>query len=118
MANSFVHIELSTSDPAAAKSFYGSLFSWELEDTPMEDMTYTIIKPGDGPGGGLMQQMMPGAPSAWLPYVNVDDVHASTEKAKSLGAQVLRDVTPIPGMGSFSVIQDPTGAVLGLYQNA
>ena len=41
MANPFVHVELSTTDPAKAKSFYGQLFDWKLEDTR------------DGPGHDL-----------------------------------------------------------------
>jgi predicted enzyme related to lactoylglutathione lyase len=44
---------------------------------------------------------MPGAPPAWLAYVDVDDVKASTEKARSLGAQVLKDVSEVPQMGWF-----------------
>ena len=31
--------------------------------------TYTIIKPGEGPGGGMMKHPVPGAPSTWLAYV-------------------------------------------------
>ena len=119
MANPFVHVELSTTDPAKAKSFYGQLFDWKLEDTEMgPDMTYTMIQPGEGTGGGLMKQMMPGAPSSWLAYVVVDDVKASTAKAKSLGAAVVKDVSEVPGMGWFSIITDPTGAALGLWQNS
>jgi uncharacterized protein len=119
MPNPFVHVELHSSDPAKAKSFYGQLFNWKLEDMEMgPGMTYTMIQPGEGTGGGMMKQMVPGAPSAWLAYVIVDDVKASTAKAKSLGAQILRDVDEVPGMGWFSVIADPTGAPLGLWQAA
>jgi len=81
-------------------------------------MTYTMIQPGEGTGGGLMQQPVPGAPSTWLAYVVVDDVKAATEKAKSLGARVMKDVSEVQGMGWFSIITDPTGAHLGLWQNA
>lgn len=118
MANPFVHIELNTTDPAKARTFYGQLFAWKMEDVPMGGgMTYTTISPGDGgTGGGLMQHPVPGAPSTWLAYVDVDDVKASTEKARSLGAQVMRDVTEVPNMGWFSIIADPTGAHLGLWQ--
>ena len=28
-------MELSTTDPAGAKDFYGSLFGWEAEDNPI-----------------------------------------------------------------------------------
>ena len=119
MANPFVHVELNTTDPDKAKGFYSKLFAWELEDMPMgPGMTYTMIKPGEGTGGGLMKQMMPGAPSSWLAYVTVDDVKKATEKAKSLGAKVMKDVTEVPKMGWFSIISDPTGAMLGLWQNA
>jgi uncharacterized protein len=115
MANPFVHVELNTTDPDKAKAFYRELFTWTMDDMQMgPDMTYTMIQPGEGTGGGLMKQPMPGAPSAWLAYVDVDDVKASTEKARSLGGQVLKDVTEVPQMGWFSVIADPTGAVLGL----
>jgi len=116
MANPFVHVELNTTDVAKAKSFYGKLFDWKLEDMPMTDGTYTMIKVGEGTGGGLMKHPIPGAPSAWLAYVLVDDVKAATGKAKSLGATVLKDVTEVPGMGSFSLIADPTGAALGMWQ--
>ena len=116
MANPFVHVELMTNDVEAAKSFYGRLFDWKLEDMPMGDMTYTMIKVGEGTGGGLMKNPMPGAPSTWLAYVQVDDVKAATAKAKSLGATVLKDVTDVMGAGSFTVINDPSGAMLGLWQ--
>ena len=117
MANPFVHIELNTSDVAKAKSFYGGLLNWKLEDTPMgEGETYTMIGVGEGGvGGGMTRNPMPGAPSAWMPYVDVDNVADATKKAQSLGATVIRDVTEIPDYGSFSIIQDPTGAVLGLW---
>ncbi len=103
MANPFVHVELATTDIGKAKAFYGKLFDWKLEDVPMgPDFTYTMIKVGEGTGGGMMKHPMPGAPSAWLAYVLVDDIKAATAKAKSLGATVMKDVTEVTGMGWFS----------------
>ena len=117
MANPFVHIELNTTDVNKAKAFYGSLFKWNLEDMPMgPGETYTMIRVGEGTGGGIMKHPVPGAPSAWLAYVQVDDVAASTKKAKSLGANIMKDTTEIPNVGSFSVLIDPTGAALALFQ--
>jgi len=80
------------------------------------DMDYTFIKVGEGTGGGMMESPMPDALPQWVPYVLVDDIAASTEKAKSLGATVLADVTEIPGMGNFSMLLDPTGAAFALWQ--
>jgi uncharacterized protein len=114
MANPFVHLELNTTDLGKAKEFYGKLFDWTLEDVP--NMDYTLIKVGEGTGGGMMKHPVPGAPSAWLAYVAVDDINASTANAKSLGATVMKDVTEIPTVGWFSVIIDPTGAALALFK--
>jgi uncharacterized protein len=117
MANPFVHVELSSNDVGAAKTFYGKLFDWQLEDVEMgPDMTYTMIKVGEGTGGGMMKNMIPGSPSFWLAYVQVDDIEKATRKAESLGAKVMTDVTEVMGMGWLSVIVDPTGAALGLWK--
>jgi predicted enzyme related to lactoylglutathione lyase len=120
MANPFVHVELNTTDPATAKTFYyGSLFGWKLEDIQMANgTTYTMIQPGNGTGGGMLKNPMPGVPSFWLAYVDVDDVRAATDKAKALGAKIEKDVTEVPGMGFFSIISDPTGAALALWKAA
>jgi predicted enzyme related to lactoylglutathione lyase len=116
MPNPFVHVELNTTDVDQAKSFYSQLFDWTLQDVPMGDDNYTMIQVGTGTGGGLMKHPMPGAPSTWLAYVLVDDIAASTEKARSLGATVVKDVTEVMGAGSLSIIIDPTGAMLGLWK--
>jgi len=116
MANPFVHVELNTTDLTKAKAFYGKLFGWALEDVPMPEGGYTMIKVGEGTGGGMMKHPMPGAPSMWLAYVQVDDIVAATQKAKSLGATVKRDVMEVTGAGWLSIIVDPTGATLGLWK--
>ena len=116
MGNPFVHVELMSTDVSKSKSFYGSLFDWDLEDVRMPEMIYTMIKVGEGTAGGMLKNPMPGASSSWLAYVLVDDVRAFTAKAKSLGAKVMKDVTEVPDMGWFSIITDPTGAMLALWE--
>jgi predicted enzyme related to lactoylglutathione lyase len=103
-----------TTDVAKAKEFYTGLFDWQLEEVP--GMDYTVITVGEGTGGGMMKVPAPGMPSFWLAYVLVDDAAVATEKAKSLGATICKEVTEIPGIGWFSVITDPTGATLALWQ--
>ena len=51
MGNPFVHVELMSTDVGKAKAFYGELFDWKLEDMDMGDMTYTMIKVGEGTCG-------------------------------------------------------------------
>jgi hypothetical protein len=117
MANPFVHIELNTSDLRQAREFYGGLFGWELQDMPMGPTdTYTMINVGEGTGGGMMKHPMPGEPSLWIPYVLVDNLASATSKARSLGATIIKENEPVPEMGAFSIIRDPTGATLGLWE--
>jgi predicted enzyme related to lactoylglutathione lyase len=49
--------------------------------------------------------------SSWQAYVGVDDVAASTRKAKELGAKIMMDKTEVGDAGYMSVIVDPTGAI-------
>jgi predicted enzyme related to lactoylglutathione lyase len=117
MANPFVHVELHTNDIKRAKEFYSKLFDWKLEDAPMPGGgSYTLIQVGTGTGGGMTVNQAPGVPPHWLAYVGVDDVRASTRKAKDLGAKVVVDVMEVGEYGSMSVISDPTGATLALWQ--
>jgi predicted enzyme related to lactoylglutathione lyase len=116
MPNPFAHIELNTTDLDKSKAFYSKLFDWELKDVEMPSGTYTTIGVGKGTGGGMMRQPMPGAPSFWVPYVEVTDIKASTALAKTLGAAVHLDSEKMAGIGSISVLQDPAGASFGLWQ--
>jgi predicted enzyme related to lactoylglutathione lyase len=96
MANAFVHIELNTTDLGKAKEFYGQMFEWDFQEADMGPSgTYIMIKPKAGTGGGMLKNPMPGVPSFWLAYVEVADVGAATQKAKSLGAKIVRDVTDL-----------------------
>jgi predicted enzyme related to lactoylglutathione lyase len=115
----FVWDELHTSDPEAAKSFYGDVFGWEAADTDMGGMIYTLFKrAGDKDVAGCMQLMEGNpAPPHWLVYIAAQDVDATTARAKELGAAVFVEPTDIPNMGRFSVLQDPAGAVFGLFQS-
>jgi len=117
MANPFVHVELHTGDLKRAKEFYGKLFDWKLDDAPMPGGgSYTLIQVGNGTGGGMTTSPAPGVPPHWLAYVGVDDVRASTQKARELGAKVVQDVMEVGEYGTMSVITDPTGATLAMWQ--
>lgn len=118
MANPFCHVELACDNPGQSREFYSQLFNWKYEDTPSPVGQYTHIKVGDGTGGGIMKKMMPQAPTAWLPYVLVDSVDATLDKAKRLGANVVVEKVAVPDMGGFAVFIDPSGAALGIWEQA
>jgi uncharacterized protein len=116
MANPFVHVELHSNDLKRAREFYTKLFGWKLNDVPMPGGAYTMIDVGEGTGGGMMANQAPGMPSHWMAYVGVDDIGASTKRAKELGATIVMDVTEVGEFGSMSVITDPTGATIAMWK--
>jgi len=115
MPNPFAHIELSTDDVKKAKKFYQAVFAWKLSDMPA--MAYTMIDVGGGVGGGMQKKPMPEAPTAWLPYVQVDDVKATMAKALKGGGSAVLPFQEIGEMGAIGIFVDPAGAMLGLWES-
>jgi hypothetical protein len=107
--------ELISTDVAASKKFYSSLFGWQAEAFAGGG-DYTIFKQGETMVGGLMACPKSGMPAHWLPYVTVEDVDASAAKAKSLGAQVVMEPFEVPTVGRIAVLLDPHGAAIGLFK--
>ena len=116
MGNPFVHLDLSTTDPAAAKKFYGAVFDWKFQDFPQ--MNWTGIDVGQGVGGGLGPKQDPQQPTAWTAYVAVDDVRATIAKAAENGATVIVPYMEVPGRGWLGVFVDPQGGTIGVWQAA
>jgi predicted enzyme related to lactoylglutathione lyase len=113
MPNPFAHVELNTDDLTKAKKFYKSLFQWKLAAMGPD---YTMIDVGpSGAGGGMQRKAIPGSPTLWLPYVQVDDVKKTIAKARKLGADIQLDYLDIEEMGAIGVFVDPTGAPLGVW---
>lgn len=114
----FSWCELLTTDTESSKAFYGKLFNWELEPAPNAPpgVDYTIAKCNGQPIAGMMAlpDDAQGVPPHWGSYITVADVNASVKFAVELGGTVLVPPQDIPLVGSFSVIQDPQGAVFGI----
>jgi uncharacterized protein len=109
--------ELVTSDAESAANFYGQLFGWKAEAFP-GGMPYTLFKADGRQVAGLMARPDPQIPPQWLAYVHVEDVEASTKRARELGAKIWLEPKDVPTVGRIAVIQDPQGAPLGIFQPA
>ncbi len=118
---SFCWIELATSDQAAAKSFYQSLFGWTASDMPMgPDDFYTMFKLGDRDAGAAYtlrpDQRSQGVPPNWMIYIAVENADTAAARAKQLSGTVLAEPFDVYEAGRMAVIQDPTGAVFSIWQ--
>ncbi len=120
---SFSWVELATSDPAAARSFYTNLFGWGVADTPMgpgPDEVYTRLQLAGKDVGALYKMMKEqaaqGVPPNWLCYVTVASADETAQKAKDLGATVLAGPFDVEDYGRMAMLQDPEGAVFAVWQ--
>ena len=117
----FCWIELSTTDGAAAKAFYGGLFGWQHKDMPMgPDSFYTMLLLDGKEVGALygqnQQQRDQHIPPHWMNYVAVASADDAAARAKSLGGKVLAEPFDVFDAGRMAVVQDPTGGTLSLWQ--
>jgi predicted enzyme related to lactoylglutathione lyase len=118
--NTFCWVDLATTDVAAAKAFYTSLFGWTADDMPADEGAYTMVeKDGDPVCGvyamdaGLHAQ---GVPPHWASYVSVEDADAMAARAQSLGGAVLVPAFDVMDAGRMAVLSDPQGAAFALWQ--
>jgi predicted enzyme related to lactoylglutathione lyase len=117
-AGTFCWVDLATNAPDAAKSFYGEIFGWTSEDLATGyEVPYSILK-RDGKRAAALYEMAPeqGAFPYWASYVRVTDVQASAEQAVELGGRLVMPAVDVMQLGRMAFIQDPTGAVLGLWE--
>ena len=112
--------DLSTPDTKRATDFYSGLFGWQLTTDPKDPSGYLHIKNGEHFIGGVppAAYRQPGVPPHWLAYFLVDDVDASASKAKQMGANLYLPPMSMEGVGRFSVIADPQGAVFAIFKSA
>jgi uncharacterized protein len=118
----FCWVGLATSDPAAATGFYTSLFGWSAEELQAgEAGTFTMLRLA-GDDVAILYRQQPqaraaGAPPHWTSYISVEDADATARRAGELGgAAVFREPFDVLDAGRVAAIQDPTGAIVSLWQ--
>ncbi|MCI4318552.1 MAG: VOC family protein [Thermoplasmata archaeon] len=111
-----VHVELSSSNPAATQKFLETVFGWKFKKEAADmGMEYWSWDAGSGPGGGLMKPMQ-GMPPGTLNYVLVESVDAATKKITAAGGKVVMPKQEIPKVGWFAVFEIPGGVMQAVYQ--
>lgn len=110
----FAWAELATSDADAAKTFYTTLFGWDYEDSPIGDgQLYSMARRDGHEVAALFGSDQP---PHWNCHVSVASVDESTARAGEHGATVVAEPFDVMDVGRMSVIADPTGAALCLWE--
>src|SRR5690242_8868264 len=117
LVGTFCWPELASSDAAASKKFYSSLFGWDHEDHHMPDGDYTMFRL-EGEGVGALYQiqedrMKAGVHPHWNSYVAVADADHIAEQCAFLGGKVLMQPFEA-GSDRMANLEDPFGALFDL----
>ena len=111
--NRVVHLELHTHDLCGASAFYDTLLRWRTERIDVRRGSYDALAIGGPLDGGIVECGTRYA--TWLPYVEVEEIEAITERARRLGASVLLEPREGPA-GWTSVLRSSVGGEIALWQ--
>jgi predicted enzyme related to lactoylglutathione lyase len=116
----FCWVDLAAIDAERAKSFYGALFGWRAQAQHAGDGHFTRFVLDGRDVASLYQlnrhYLAGGVPSHWTPYVAVTSAEETASNAVSLGAKILVNPFDVAGIARVCLIQDPIGALVGLWQ--
>jgi predicted enzyme related to lactoylglutathione lyase len=114
VANPVVHLELHTGDRPEARRLYSELCGWPAERIDAKCGSYLALELGGGLGGGIVECET--KRPLWLPYVEVDEIAAATDRARRLGAAVLLEPREGPA-GWRSVVATAAGGEIAFWQS-
>ena len=122
-----VHFEIPAEDLDRAKKFYGAVFGWTLQTTPMpgggeytsvvttpvNEQTQIPAEPGAINGGMMERSATTPAP---VITIDVDAIDVALKNVEAEGGTTVQPRTEIPGMGAFAYFKDSEGNVMGLWE--
>ncbi len=123
-----VHFEIPVKDLAKSKTFYQSIFGWEVMDhampngqtyvgcvtTAVDEKTRIPHKPGAINGGMMLQNANIKVPVFAIHVASIDE---KVKKIEAAGGKVVQPKMDL-GIGFYSYIADPEGTIVGLWEDA
>jgi predicted enzyme related to lactoylglutathione lyase len=113
-----VWTELLATDPAAAATFYGKVFGYDVRRIERRGGEYTLLEQRGVERAGILGNPLPDWQPLWLTCFGVEDAAAAAQRAVALGGKVLLATSPEIREGTIAVVADPSGAVLILQKLA
>ena len=108
--------DVSVPDIDRARTFYSSLFGWDIPEGAAEFGGYTMASVQGRTVAGIGPQMGPDQPVAWLTYLATADADATASKITAAGGQLIAGPMDVGDAGRMAVAADPAGAAFGIWQ--
>ncbi len=107
--------ELTTSDPVAARQFYGELFGWTSEEfMPMGELGEYRFFAHHGTTIGAVSGCTEGVEVGWRYYIRVPSINRAVEAVTSKGGTIAMGPMEVPGGDHIIIGRDPAGAEFAL----
>ena len=117
VANKPAWVDLATSDAGAARDFYSKVLGWKIEVNPDPQYGgYGMANVGDKRVAGIGPKMSPEAPTAWSVYIGTEDADDLAKKVQAAGGKVVAPPFDVGDQGRMAAVQDPSGAVISIWQ--
>lgn len=112
-----VHFELPTTNPDLSQKFYETVLGWKISNWDGEG-DYRLIATGDPSQPGINGAL--GGPAndfkGTLVSIGVGDLEATLALVEANGGKVVVPIGEIQDVGRIAYIQDPGGAVVGIFE--
>src|SRR5580700_11141240 len=95
-------VDLGVTDIPKARTFYSSLFGWEIQDTPPEAGGYSMCVIGGRPVAGIGQSEGD-MPIFWTTYLASDDADKTAEAIKTAGGRVVVEPFDVMDVGRMLI---------------
>ena len=121
-------LDLTVENAESVREFYAAVIGWDATEVSMGEYSdYMMMASGDRPARAPEQAQVvagichakgenSGLPAQWVNYFGVVDLGQSLEKVSELGGKQVGEIRTY-GPSRFAVIEDPAGAVCGLFEN-
>jgi len=120
----FVWHDLFTRNAAQSKSFYERIAGWSYVTEHAMEFAWGggqggyILAHSEGEAGAGFVELNDSEHFGWMPYVEVDDVDATAERALELDGTVTKAPFEVNGVGRNCLLRDPNGAYIGITRSS
>lgn len=117
----FCWFDAGVPDVGVAKRFYTEVLGWSYADRPMgPGEMYSMAQVRGRDVAAIFPQRpemkAAGAPPFWQSYISVTNVDETAAKVEKLGGKLMMPTMDVFDAGRMALIQDPTGAMVALWQ--
>lgn len=106
MGAPIVYFDIAGPEAQALKSFYSTVFAWEIDGSA----TIAASSTG-GIKGGVRQD-----PPEKILYLGVTSIDETLKQIKEAGGKTIVPRTAVPGVVTFALFSDPAGNRMGLAE--